>query len=447
MRLWSELRSWAQAIRHRALLESEMDAELRFHIEARAEDLMRGSVSREVAMRRARVEFGGIEPIKEEGREARGLSLFDCLHQDLRFGLRMLRKNPVFSITAIASLALGIAAVVSIFTAADALLFRPLPYRDASKLVMLWESNRVRPDASHSVVSPDNFLDWKDRNSVFEDMAVVDEGRSVFNYGERSEELRTQSVSANFFTLLGVQAIHGRTFASESLLDSQGSTLLISHRLWLDWFGGDPNVIGRRVLLDSFPRTILGVMPAGFSFGNQEVDLWPSMQLRPSTPHDRGPRNMIVVARLKEGITAGQAQSQMRGIASQLEQEDPQFNKNWTVVVEQIRDSFARGVKISLLPLLGAVSLLLVVACANVANLDKLSPWYCAMVHGSWLAGWLLARWELLSSRSCFPAYFSRPVLRIHLHLLLLWRSFYSWRWRPPICRHVEQWTSTRQWR
>ena len=369
MRLWSKLRSWSFAIRHRALLESEMDAELRFHIEARAEDLMRGGDSREEAMRRACVEFGGIEPIKEEGREARGLSLFDSLHQDLRFGLRMLRKNPVFSMTAITSLALGIASVVSIFTAADALLFRSLPYRDASKLVTLWESNRVRPDASHSVVSPDNFLDWKDRNSVFEDMAVVDEGRSVFNYGERSEELRTQSVSANFFTMLSVQAIHGRIFADESPVDSQGSALLISHRLWLDWFGGDPNVIGRRVLLDSFPRTILGVMPAGFSFGNEEVDLWPSMQLRPSPAHDRGPRNMIVVARLKEGITAGEAQSQMRGIASQLEQEDPQFNKNWTVVVEQIRDSFARSVKISLLLLLGAVSLLLVVACANVANL------------------------------------------------------------------------------
>jgi putative ABC transport system permease protein len=369
MNFWSRLRSWFSATLWRSRMESEMDAELRFHIEAFAEDLMRGGVSRAEAMRRARIEFGGIEPIKEEGREARGLTLFDSLHQDMRFGLRMLRKNPVFSMTTITSLALGIASVVSIFTAADALLFRPLPYRDASKLVMLWESNRVRPDASHSVVSPDNFLDWKDRNSVFEDMAVVDEGRSVFNYGERSEELRTQGVSANFFTMLGVQAIKGRIFADESLVDSQGSTLLISYRLWQDWFGGDPGVIGRRVLLDSFPRTILGVMPEGFSFGNQEVDLWPSMQLRPSTPHDRGPRNMIVVARLKEGITAGQAQSQMQGIASQLEQEDPQFNKNWTVVVEQIRDSFARGVKISLLLLLGAVSLLLVVTCANVANL------------------------------------------------------------------------------
>jgi putative ABC transport system permease protein len=349
--------------------DRELADELESHLAMHIEDNVRAGMTAEEARRAALLKLGGVEQTKEAYRDQRGFPFVEGLRQDVRFAFRNFRRNPGFTISVIASLALGIGAVVAIFTAADDLLFRPLPYRDAAKLVMLWESNRDRPETTRSVVSPDNFLDWKARNSVFEDMAVADEGRSVFSDGNRSEELLQQAVSGNFFSLLGVHALQGRTYIEDDAMRSSGDALVISYRLWQSWFGGDPAVIGRRVLLDSQPRTILGVMPAGFAFGNQDVDLWPSMTLLPSAPHDRGPRNMKVLARLKPEVGISRAQSQMEAIAKQLEQEDPQFDKNWTVVLEPVRESFVRSVKSSLLLLLGAVSLLLIVACANAANL------------------------------------------------------------------------------
>ena len=358
-----------RALFRREKLERELGDELASHLAMHIEDNVRAGMSPEEARRAALLKLGGVEQTKESYREQRGFPFLDALRQDVRFALRSFRRNPGFTISVIASLALGIGAVVAIFTAADDLLFRPLPYRDVGRLVMLWESNRDRPETAHSVVSPDNFLDWGARNSVFEDMAVADEGRSVFSDGNRSEELLTQAVSSNFFSVLGVEAQQGRTFVEDEGARSSGDALVISYRLWQSWFGGDPDVVGQRVLLDSQPRTILGVMPARFAFGNQDVDLWPSMTLLPSAPHDRGPRNMKVVARLKPRVGIAQAQSQMEAIAKQLEQEDPQFDKNWTVVLEPVRESFVRNVKSSVLVLLGAVSLLLIVACANAANL------------------------------------------------------------------------------
>ncbi len=160
MRLWSQLHSWVRAMLRRSRMEREMDAELRFHIEAFAEDLVRSGVSREEALRRARMEFGGIEGTKEECREARGVNAIESLIQDLRFGLRMLRNSPGFTATAILTLALGIGANTAIFSVVDAILLRPLPYPEPGRLVRIWESSSRR-DSPRNVVNPFNFMDWR----------------------------------------------------------------------------------------------------------------------------------------------------------------------------------------------------------------------------------------------------------------------------------------------
>jgi putative ABC transport system permease protein len=345
--------SWWFRLRRRRRLETDLAEEISFHKEMRSRD--------EGAPR-----FGNETLIQESMRDLWTFAWLETTLGDIRYACRGLIKSPGFSIIAIASLALGLGAVVAIFTAADDLLFRPLPFQHPDRLVMLWETNKTLPDAVHNVVAPYNFLEWKAKNAVFEDMAFVDEGRSVFSDGAHSEEVHVQTVSPNFFTMLGVTAYRGRLITPSEHDDSQ---VLISYRTWQIWFGGDSDVIGRRVFLDSFPRTILGVMPPGFSFGSRDVDVWPSMALDPIPERNKGPRNLNVVGLLKPGVTLEQAQKQMAGIALSLEQADPQFNKNWTVTLEPLRDAFVRGVKTALRVLLGAVSLLLVVACANVSSL------------------------------------------------------------------------------
>lgn len=351
--------NWWLRLRLRKRLDQDLGDEIAFHRQMRSSD--------QDAPR-----FGNETRIREQVRELWTFGWLESTASDAVYALRGWRRNPAFASTVVASLALAIGAVLAIFTAADDLLFRPLPYAHPDRLVMLWETNRNSAEATRNAVSPDNFLDWQRRNSVFEDMAYVDEGRSVLNAGDRSEELKVQRVPLNFFSMLGVQALRGRLSASEDASspgEGSDTDVVISYRLWQSWFHGDPDIIGRRVQLDSFPRTVSAVMPSRFSFGDRQVDLWPYMKVYPSGAHDRGARNMRAVARLKENIGRGQAQAQMTAIARQLEGMDPQFNKNWTVTVESLRDAFARKVRTSLLVLLASVSLLLLVACANAANL------------------------------------------------------------------------------
>ncbi len=351
--------NWWLRLRRRRALEKDLADEIAFHRHMRSRD-------------EAPPPFGSETRIRERMRELWTFGSMETTLSDLVVATRGWRKNPAFAITVMASLALGIGAAITIFTAADDLLFRPLPYRDPSGLVMLLETTPASSETGLNTVSPDNFLDWKSRNSVFEDMAYIDEGRSVFSDGTQSDEVHVQRVPPDFFGVLGVEPLRGRFASPGDSSGSQGaweSQVVISYRLWQRWFGGAPDVIGRPIQLDSFPRTVGAVMPPGFSFGDREVDLWPYMRIHPSPPHDRGARNMRAVARLKPGVGLAQAQAQMTAIARQLEHADPQFNRNWTVTLVSLRHAFSRNVRTSLLLLLGAVTLLLAVACANAANL------------------------------------------------------------------------------
>jgi putative ABC transport system permease protein len=352
--------------RHR---EDELADEFESHFAMHVEDNLRRGMSSEEAWRDARLKFGSIDSAKESMREGSTMMTLETTWRDLRYALRGLRANPGFATAAILSLALGIGAAVAIFTLADNLLLRPLPYRQPDRLTMVWEWN-TRVKNTRNVISPANYLDWKARSNVFESMAVFADGPSAFADGDRVEELQDQYVSAELLPMLGVAPWRGRLFTHAEDLPGAANVVLISYRLWQSWFRGDENIIGRKVQVRSQPATIIGVLPPGFYFRNRATDLWETIGLDPARDYRKSSgRYLMSVARLKPGVSRERAQTQMAAIAHQLATDYPSFNTNWTVSVEPLRDSLVSQVKTSVLVLLGAVGLLLAAACLNVANL------------------------------------------------------------------------------
>ncbi len=352
-------------------LSRDLDDELQFHMDARTRDNLAAGLPPDQAQRAASLKFGNRTLIKERTRDMNIVAWTETIAQDLRYALRGLKRSPGFAVTAILSLALGIGASVSIFTVADNLLLRPLPYRDPSRLVMLWERQRSKT-TQRNVVAPANYLDWKTQTDVFETMAVFQDYRSVLTDGSRAGEFGILAASAELLPMLGVQPIRGRRFTAE---DDQASVssdkvVLISYRLWQNWFGGDEGIVGRQIQVNSAPRTIVGVLPPGFSFELRDIDLWEPLGLDPARDYRKtSGRYLLSIARLKPGVTNEHAQVEMATIASRLEASYPAFNTNWTVYVESLRDALVQEVRPSLVALLCAVGLLLAVACANVANL------------------------------------------------------------------------------
>ncbi len=348
--------------------EQEMEREFESHFQMHVEDNLRGGMSAEEAWREARQKFGGIDRAKESMREVSSAMLLETTWRDLRYAVRGLRGNPGFAAAAILSLALGIGASVAIFTLADNLLLRPLPYRDPGQLMMVWE---VSPSGNaRNSVSPADYFDWKARNQEFESMAAFVEGPVAFGDGARVEELEEQFMSAELLPMLGAQPLRGRLFTAAEDRPNSPNFVLISYRLWQSWFGGDESAIGRTVQVRSRPAMIIGVMPPGFYFRDRSVDLWEAIALDPARNYrETAGRYLFCAGRLKAGITRDRAQTEMAGIAQRLQSDYPRFNAKWKVNVEPLRESLVSQVRTSILVLLGAVGLLLAVACANVANL------------------------------------------------------------------------------
>jgi putative ABC transport system permease protein len=372
----ARLAAWFGKTRRERDWTTEFESHLRLHID----DNLRAGMSAEEARRQALLKFGSVESVKESMRDQATFIWIDTLWQDIRYSWRSLRKNPGFTLTAVLSLALGLGASLAVFTVADNLLVRPLPYSNSSQLVMVWEANPQR-DFHHSIASPGNYMDWKAQNNVFAGMAGLRESRSVLIDGDRAEEFGKQSVTSDFFQVLGVQPVRGRLFTTEEdrASKSTDTLVLISYQLWQSWFGGNDDVIGRKVLVNAVPRTIIGVLPPNFYFLNRKIDLWEPVGLNPAEDYRKTQgRWMTCIARMRPGVTIQHAQAQMTTLAARLEKAYPDFNNNWTVEIESLRDSMlsdravrqdSRTVKTSLLVLLAAVGLMLAVACANVANL------------------------------------------------------------------------------
>lgn len=362
MRLRSTLNSWVRSLFLRARMESEMDMELRFHIEARAEDLARNGLSRDEALRCARLEFGGIESIKEEGREARGVRMMDAMLQDLRYGARMLRKNPGFTAIAVLTLALGIGANTAIFSLVNGILLRPLPFASPNELVSV---TGTYPKGA--------FVAMREQMKTLEPAAYY-EGHE-FNLTGRGEPIRLSGVlvSAEFFNVLGARPELGRPFYPGEDIAGQDHFVILSHALWQERFRGDPSVIGKTIQLEGMDRQVVGVMPAGFNFPSPKTDVW--LPLR-NDPRDKiafwAGDFMPIIGRLKPGSTMAQARAEVRMFQSRVFKLFP-----WTmpaawnadINVIPLRDGLVTNVRGRLLLLLGAVGLILLIACVNVANL------------------------------------------------------------------------------
>src|SRR5882762_2878640 len=291
------------------------------------------------------------------------------LFQEVRYALRQLRKSPGFTAVAVTTLALGIGANTAIFSVVNAALLRPLPYQDANRLVMVWEQNRHR-GWFENIVSAANFLDWKKQNDVFTDLAAFESAFFNLTGGSQPEEVAGQRVTTNLFSVLGVQPVRGRLFLPEE--EKRGSAAaLMSYGLWQEHYGGDPALVGKQISLNRESFQVVGILPASFaddysaSFAPHSRVWVSGLDLQPA---GREFHNYHALARLKPGVTLAQARAEMDTIAGRLELQYPE-SKGWSVALVGLHNQVVKYARPALLVLLGAVALVLLIACANVANL------------------------------------------------------------------------------
>jgi putative ABC transport system permease protein len=358
--IWKGIRSlW-----RRPAVKREIDDELRFHIEQRMAENIAAGMSPEEAAREARRRFGNVQTIREECRDVRAASFGEVTWQDIRFGLRMLRKNPGFTAVAVLTLALGIGANTAIFSVINAVLLRPLPYPAPQEIVLLtWQYQRGESDA----LTARQFAFFRDHNPVFQAIAGCRGGPDLeLKTGELCQQATAPRVSAGFFRVLGVNAALGRTFLPDEERSGAPGVLALSDGLWHRAFGGDPQIIGRQVTLNGGSYTIIGVLPRGFTF-SQPADAFLPLSLG-DTVEDQG-ANTSVLARLKAGVSLRQAQAGMAVVFDQYRKAygaQPGEKGPRLIPFQQWLVGDSRP---SLLLLFGAVGLLLLIACANVASL------------------------------------------------------------------------------
>jgi putative ABC transport system permease protein len=364
----ARVRSMLEALFWRSRLENGMDAELRAHIETYTDDLVRSGVSRAEAERRARVEFGGIEAVKEECRQARGLRWPDELRQDLRYAFRALRKAPGFTAAAVLSLGLGIGVNTAIFSVINAALVRPLPYAEPGRLVAIYE-NRTTRGAGFGAFANANFVDLRANAPSFDDIAAhVSTGLSLTGAGE-AEQLLGRLVTGNMFAVLGIPAHLGRTLIPEDEELGKQRVILLSYALWQRKFGSDPAITGRALSLDGNSYTVTGVMSDTFRFPGAQDEFWLPMRFDAKDRQQRSNHNLHCIGRLKRGANFRQAQTEASLIARRLQREYPDTNVGIDFSLLPLHESLTRTVRTALIVLLVAVGLLLLIACANVGNL------------------------------------------------------------------------------
>jgi predicted permease len=361
-----------KALFRRKKLEEELDAELRFHFDQQVQKLVASGIPLVEAERRARLTIGGEEQIKEECRDARGVHFVESVAQDVRYGLRSLRKSPGFTAVAILTLMLGIGVNTALFTIVHGVLLNPLPFPRPDRLVSLWEDNVIE-NSSYNVVSGGVFADWQKDAKSFEQMALVGEDTANLSGdgGSLPESIGIRQCSYNLFSLLGVKPALGRFFAEEDDRHGATPTTVLTNALWKRRYGSDPSIVGKTILLDGQKYAVIGVLPAWFDYPDKRVQLWvPVRQVVSETDlRNRGNHRFFVTARLKDGVSVAQASSELDGIQ---ERNHAQFRnelmgKNAQALL--LSENLVRDVKQPLYLLLGAVACVLLIACLNVANL------------------------------------------------------------------------------
>ncbi|HKG46345.1 MAG TPA: ABC transporter permease [Pyrinomonadaceae bacterium] len=374
MKWFNILRDRIRALRRRESVISDIDREMRLHLEMQVDANIRAGMSPTEAREKAMRSFGNLNRAVDAAYDVKGGGLFETLAQDIRYGVRMLAKHKAFTSIAVITLALGIGANTAIFSVVNELLLRPLPYRDAERVVTVWE---VSPGGRHqNTTSRANFRAWREQNTSFQYIAAFTDQRLNLTGTGEPEELSVQFVTPEFFKILGVDPVQGRTFLPEDDKADASAVAVLSYGLWQRRFGGQASIVGQPITLNGEAFTVIGVMPPSFQFHIKQrsgtgrpAELWTILPMGVGPGANERGRFLGAVARLKDGVSAEQAMAELRTIHARLSDEVPQYNKNFTAEVLPLREQFFGNVRRPLWLMLGAVGFVLLIACANVANL------------------------------------------------------------------------------
>lgn len=361
---------WWRRLFHKEQTERQLDAELAFDLEQRTGDYIKRGISANEAARRARIDFGGVEATKQQCRESRRAHVTETLAQDLRYGLRMMRRSPAFTAVVVLTLALGIGANTAMFSIVNTVLLSPLPYPHPEQLVTLHESKQ---NFQYGSISYPNFLDWQKENRTFSAMTVIrNSGFSLTGTGE-GEQVSGLFISSSFFEMLGVAPTLGRDLRPGDDVIGAPPVVLLDAALWQRKFGAAQDVIGRAITLDARNYTVIGVMPAsariGRSFGKTDVYVPIGQWTNPLLTNRRAGLGIHGIGRLKPGVSIDQAHADLDRIARNLAAAYPDDNKGIGASMIPIREQVVGKIQPFLILLLAAVGFVLLIACVNVANL------------------------------------------------------------------------------
>lgn len=373
--MFRKLSGYVRALLHKDKVEQDMDNELRFHLEMEIEANVKRGMSLPEARREALLRFGGVEKFKEECRDVRGAPLIESLLQDVRYGARILFRNPGFTVVAVLTLGLGIGANTAIFSVIYGVLMRPLPYKDGSQLVIVQQQAPLAR-VNNVPFSVKEVQDYREQNQTLD--AVVEHHSMSFTLlgGQEPQRVQTGVVSANFFDVLGVKPLLGRTFVADDDEHGSDAVIVLSYQYWRQSHGGDPAIIGRAFQMNNRPHTVIGVLPPIPQYPNEQDVYMPTSHCPTRSSEqfmsNRNARMMSVFGRLKPGVPVAQAQADLSTLATNLQNQYPDSypaNRGYAASVIPLQEELTRRAKPTFLILLGTAGLVLLIACANVANL------------------------------------------------------------------------------
>ncbi len=359
---------WWKSLFRKGVLDAQLDTELRFHIEKLVNDYIAEGMGPEEARRQAVLEFGGREQIKEELRDVHRVSVIETAMANVKSAFRFIRKSPSFSVAVILTLALGIGANSAVFSAIDAILLRPLPFPNGDQLMRLGQYN-PKAKSPQTFVAPVRLEDWNRMNSAFQMMSGYYRDDGSETSGVLPEKVAEAFVAPRFLQVLGVSPALGRDFSADEEHFGGPNTVLISDGFWRRRFQGDPNVIGKKLRINGFSYSIVGIMPASFLFPDRDADLW--VPVPPDAPYAQSREYTwyAVIGRLKPRVTVEQARANLTTVQVQLGKAFPKPDAELAVAIQPLKETRVGDVRRSLWILFGSVSLLLLIACTNIVAL------------------------------------------------------------------------------
>jgi putative ABC transport system permease protein len=360
--------AWWTIFQNRRPPDAQLDSELRFHIDGLIQEKIAAGLTADEARREAMLEFGGPEQLKEELRDVHRFATVENTVANIRSGIRLMRKSPSFSIAVILTLALGIGANSAVYSAIDAILLRPLPFPNADELMVLRQNDRkIKNPETH--VAPVRLEDWNRLNTTFQAISGWYTQDASETSGVLPEKVTEALVAPRFLQVWGVSPALGRDFTLDEERFGGPDAALISDRFWRRRFHADPNALGKSLRLESSSRTIVGIMPARFLFPDHNVDIW--VPSPPDTPYAQSREStwFNVIGRLKPGLTVSQARADLASVQVQLGRQFPKTDGSLSVQIQPLKETTIGGVRRSLWILFGSVSLLLLIACTNIAGL------------------------------------------------------------------------------